>query len=84
MGTVSNFSPDEINSQIENHQASGKLIRDTPVMAQWPWSNGIPLEQGSLADAVRRNIDGQWIGSVFGDATVVCGIISSEIEITDI
>jgi len=75
---MSNFSPEEIKTQITTFRESGGIIRNTPVMLQWPWNNGIPLEAGSLVEAVRRlgDINTEGTEGVLWDMILVCEIPS--------
>jgi len=46
-----------INSQISAHKESGQFLWVvSPVMQQWPWLTDIPLEKGSLVDAVNKRV----------------------------
>lgn len=47
------------SSQPLDTQSSGISIRENaPVIQQWPWENGLPLQHGSMESSLRSSLDG--------------------------
>jgi len=48
------LAPAQISSQLQLFKASGRMMRNSPVVSQWPWTSGIPLTAGRLDDEVEK------------------------------
>jgi hypothetical protein len=45
-------------NQLAAFRDSGKMIRlQSPVLQQWPWDNGIPLEAGLMGERMRHSFN---------------------------
>lgn len=53
-------------------QRAGKTLRiQSPVIRQWPWDNGVPLEEGSLVVAMKEKMSSAVQGENFVDMALV-------------
>jgi len=61
-------------------KASGRIMRKSPVVSQWPWTSGIPLA-GCLDDEVDKQIMG--IGACFLETIRVHRLLLANMVNTD-